>query len=559
MLKGIVQLAAVETLARIRRDKEGKPRVLESLLTYIEENLFRKELTVTGCGQGVGVSAKTARRLFREWLHCSPWAYIRDRRMEVADQLLSSSDLRIWQIVEGVGYSTTGTFSKMLADWAGVSPEQYLKAVHNRQHTDNLYGRDFWRKLNRGEAEREQAEWALHQIDELYGLSRESPGYELSDPAIEDEVMAEVVWSRLRDKPFEEQKKVLSQQYGFRKPVLFHLLLAESRQVTTRDPRRAAQLAELALTSLDAAEWALRGDFPDLRARGAAWLGNARRRALDFLGAEEAFEKAEQAWRIPRPKKDFLALGDICLLRAGLRGDQRCFAEALSLVDDAIKIFRAEGVTERLAQALIERATIVGYSGHPQEALGELEEALEILERHHPDSSFLHLSAAANLATFYALSDRFEEAARLLPRAQALAAHTTVRTAGLHLCWTAGLVAQGQDDSRLAEDCFLGALRGFRALDESGYAAVAALELAVLYANQGRTSEALVLAADSIPVFEAFQIRREAIAALDLIREAVASSSLPVSMAKNIRGYLTALSKDPLFSRRASQQDEPPE
>ncbi|MCP4657671.1 MAG: helix-turn-helix domain-containing protein [bacterium] len=559
MVKKLVDLAAMETLERIRHDKKDQSRLLQTVLTHIESNLFRKELTVAGLGRASGVSERTVQRLFRRRLLCTPWSYIRDRRMEVATELFASSDLRVWQIVEAVGYSTTTTFSTLFTEWAGISLADYLQAKHRTKDRQKLYDRDFLGQLNRGEADREQAEWAAHYLEELYGLQGVSSAPESPNPDFYDEVMAEMVWSRLREKPFAEQRELLRQQYACRTPALFNLLSEKSREEVRRLPGRAVELMELALTSLDATAWVLGGDFPELRARGCACLGNALRRALDFPGAEEAFDRADEAWQCLRARKDQLPLAEIWDFRGALRGDQCRFHEALGLANQAVKVFRAQGTPERLAEALIGRATIVGYSGEPEATIADLKEARQILDNQRDASPHLRLAALLNLTNAYALTKRFAEAEEMLPKLRALTAVTPDRTGALHLRWTTGLVAHGRGHRSTAEACFRDAVGGFRALGESGYAAAATLELAVLCSEESRDSEAIELAAGTIPVFEAFGIRREAVAAIDLIHEAGARSSLSVPIAQKIRAHLLALRQDPLFAHRANvKTDERP-
>ncbi len=95
------------------------------------------------------------------------------------------------------------------------------------------------------------------------------------------------VWPRLSGLPYESQRLVV-QQYVFTSPELFDLLREKSRQEGRRDRQRGIELAELALLSLDVSAAALGERIHELRALGRAWLGNAKRLALDFPGAEEA-------------------------------------------------------------------------------------------------------------------------------------------------------------------------------------------------------------------------------------------------------------------------------
>ncbi|MCP4657672.1 MAG: helix-turn-helix transcriptional regulator [bacterium] len=541
--------AATEILDRMRRDAEGTRWQTRAFLAYLNAHLFDETVRVGRAMEVCRITDTGFSTYFHAEVGCPPAEYIRRGRMEVAARLLRDGDWECRLVGEAVGIVPATRFTDSFRRWFGETPNAYRAGCRAGDLPelplhDPLFGKDAFA----GKLERRQAELYWTYLHDLYGLpALGPPPFEVPDPEFYDAAMARVVWRQLAGKPFDEQKKSVCCPYGFRTPALFHLLLAKSRETGRCDTRRAVELAELALASLDAVAADLRGALPDLRARGWAWFGNTRRRALDFPGADEAFARAENAWKIPRAEKDQLALAEIYDLKAALRADQRRFDEALALADQGVELLRSQGTPERLAEALIARGTIVAYNGDPEETFGDFEEALEILDTQGGGSSFLRLSAVANLAAAYALSGCFEEPEELLAKAEALARETPDRTSLLHLQWTAALVAQGRDDRPKAEDCFREALQGFIDLAESYYAAVVAIELAVLYAEEDRGTEAIELAAGTIPFFEAFKNQREATAALELIQEAVAHSSFAVPVGKELRAYLNALWKDPLF------------
>ncbi len=547
--------AAAEALERIRRDAEGRRWQTRAFLRYLEDHLFDEKLGVRRIMELCRIGDSAFSLYFHSDIGCSPSEYIRRGKLLTAARLLRDTNFESRLVGEAVGIIGPSRFSALFRQWFGETPTAYRDRCQAGEGPglpvqDPLFVVDALAcKL-----ERRQAELYVAYLRDLYGLPATAPAaFEVPNPQFYDQARSAVVWRRLRGKPFAEQKKLVIRQCGFRTPALFELLLVKSREEGRRSPQRAVQVAELALISLDAAAGALRRDLPDLRARGCAWLANARRRNLDLAGAEEAFERTDTAWAIPRPRKDERVLADILYFKALLNGDQRRFAEALAFADKAIELYREKGPLKRLAEALIARATILGYSGDPEDAIGDLEEALETLVNEADDCPFLRLNAVGNLATIYALGQRFDDAERLLPEALALAAEIPHRTAAYHLRWTEGLVAQGRDDNRSAELCFLDALRGFTTLDDPDHGAVAALDLALLYSEEGRMTEALELAARTVPVFDALKIRREAAAALDLIRESLARSSFPVGVARRLRGHIGELRKDPLFGRPNSE------
>ncbi len=539
--------AAGVTFARIRKEGEGKRWQIRAFLSYLQEHLFDVQLRV---GRILGLSRITDRSFatyFRADIGCPPSAYIRHAKMEVAAQLLRTTDFPIGLIGEAVGHPLPTQFSRDFRRWSGETPRAYRDrhragegpslAVHNPQFAERAFA---------GELERHEAELYVVYLQDLYSFSLRPPLTEVPDSTFDEEVRAEVVWRRLRDKSFEQQQRIVECQYGFRTAALFSLLLEKSREEgRTTGRRRGMELAELAIVSLDATADTLAGNVPNLRARGWSRLGNARRLALDFEGAEEAFDQAQLAWSVPRKNEDPLVLADLLALKAMLRYFQRRFDEALDLNRRAIELLRGPEAPEALAQALIARAAMRESCGQPERAIPALQEALGVLEG--LDKPRLRTIALCNLVNAYVTARLYKEAQRLLPEAKSLVPLGQVKIAPFNLQWIEGRIRKAQGAIASAEELFVEARTGFSALGEADYEAVVTLDLALLHAEQGRFTEALRLAAGAIPFFESFSIRREAAVALQLIREALSQPSLPLTVLENIRGYLEELMRDPWF------------
>jgi AraC-like DNA-binding protein len=66
-------------------------------------------------------------RLFRATYRETPHEFLTRRRVELAKELLTSSDLRVTQICLAVGYSSLGTFSSRFRQHVGCSPSAYRR------------------------------------------------------------------------------------------------------------------------------------------------------------------------------------------------------------------------------------------------------------------------------------------------------------------------------------------------------------------------------------------------------------------------------------------------
>ena len=53
--------------------------------------------------------------------------YFRRKRMEKAAELLESTNLKVIEIANAVGYENQGKFAKVFAEWSGVSPLEFRR------------------------------------------------------------------------------------------------------------------------------------------------------------------------------------------------------------------------------------------------------------------------------------------------------------------------------------------------------------------------------------------------------------------------------------------------
>ena len=156
------------------------------------------------------------------------------------------------------------------------------------------------------------------------------------------------------------------------------MLCHESERAASRSAPEALDLADLALRVAQRVEG---GEGWRRRAEGYAWahVGNARRVANDFAGADAAFSEAWALWRDSRaPEAGPLAEWRMHSLEASLRRDQRRFREALDLLARAQR--SAGGAREALGVILLNRESVYSHMGDLESALATLAEAAPLLE-----------------------------------------------------------------------------------------------------------------------------------------------------------------------------------
>lgn len=91
---------------------------------YIDRN-YAERLAIPELAQMCGMSETTFRKRFRERFGMSPTAYIAVRKMQVACDLLRSSDITITEISEMLGFYDTSYFYKTMRHYIGMTPAEY--------------------------------------------------------------------------------------------------------------------------------------------------------------------------------------------------------------------------------------------------------------------------------------------------------------------------------------------------------------------------------------------------------------------------------------------------
>lgn len=583
----ILEAAAAETLERIRRDRKRVPPQIQPLLAYLEEHLFDPDLDANQLKRACGVRDHSLPVHFHNALDLPPYAYIEDCRLRTACRLLRDSNLKVWQVAQLLGYSTLQVFSRAFHRWSGVRPSRFRQKERRRLDQeqaiqqsvlqrrrmpvsftpdDPLIRLETMRRAVNGGLEKDEADALCQRLYDLYpesfqttassvlGSHHETFRAETAriplvthaehlplSPALParlgvseeaERSKAEEAWQKLKGRSWEEQWELIRDQFRFSSAALFQLLREKSREESKIDRWRGVRLAELALESLFGIDEAIGSDtLSNLQAQGWAWVGHARRLALDSQGAEKAFIRAE--WCLPREGREPLVEAELYQNKAALRWFQRRYEEALKLVNHALPLFRSLAKPELIAPPLILRAAIQHDAGNPKATIPDLHEALQLIDEQN--QPYTALAAHSNLAIAYALIGEYEQSIQALPKAKRLSEALDNPLSYFKLQWLEGLVYLEQNRIDLAEIQYQEARAGFIRLNESEAAATVSLDLAMIYSEQGRPAEAVHLASEAIPVFESLNIDREVLAALNMLRAAVEANELTLDVLQKLR------------------------
>jgi tetratricopeptide (TPR) repeat protein len=356
-------------------------------------------------------------------------------------------------------------------------------------------------------------------------------------PSVEEELReAGEVWAALERFPPERRRRLIELSP---RPAGN---LALARRICEASARAAADQVEEAKELADLALFTARQVPEEVRrveAESFCWgfVANARRVATEYDAADEAFGKVWELRRDVDPAElELLPEWRLHDLEASLRRAQRRFPAALACLAKALA--RCGGEPAAAAHILLKKEHLFDAMGDTPGALAALKEATPYVEATgDPHLLFaLRFNTVDNLCALKS----YAEAESRLPAVRELAQGKLHRT---RVGWLAARIAAGQGR---VEEAMAALEQVRRELTELPYeAALASLDLAVLYLKEGRTAEVKELAVAMGGIFEAKGIAREALAALTLFCEAARQEAATVELARRVERFLRRAQVDP--------------
>jgi tetratricopeptide (TPR) repeat protein len=150
----------------------------------------------------------------------------------------------------------------------------------------------------------------------------------------------------------------------------------------------------------------------------------------------------------------------------------------------------------------------------------------------------LHVAAQHNLILFLSDSGQNDEAMRLLESSRPLYHEVGDQMGLLRLRWLEGRIASSLGRFAEAEQILRDVRQELIERDLGFDTALLSLDLAGLYARQGRSAEMRRLAAEMLPIFRSRDIHREAIAALFLFQKAAEMERVTLGLIREVSSYL---------------------
>jgi tetratricopeptide (TPR) repeat protein len=372
-----------------------------------------------------------------------------------------------------------------------------------------------------------------------YGAAFQAAGRAVDEPGLavgSERSEAPELLREIAVQPFYRQWLLVTDHPRFRTWSFCGLLLDACREWGFQDPPRALQAARLGVQIADRLDRERYGEarVNDLRARAWATLGNAERILTDFRAAEKSFAQAERLLKSGTGDPVELAL--FLLFEASLLGHQQRFAKAFRQLDRVVRLGRLAGDLHLCGKALITRGFLAGMAHEHELSLRLLREGLPLVD---PEAEpRLLLAAYHNLILGLTESGNLTEAGELLEHSGPLYERLGDRMNLIRRTWLEGKIALGRGELPHAESLLLGA-RTQLTERELGYdAALLSLDLAQVYARQGRGAEMRKLAEEMLPIFQSRAIRREAVSALIVFQKAAAMERVTLGIVQELSDSL---------------------
>lgn len=312
-------------------------------------------------------------------------------------------------------------------------------------------------------------------------------------------------------------------------------VLGESRRRRYRNPQEAEHVALLALRLVDRVDEAVYGRrlVMDLKARVWTYVAVARCMAAELRESQKAFDRAWECLR--RGTGDLLEEALWLEGYGNLLADQGRHGEAIQRLEKAVHRFLMIGDEEAVARAMMNLAAHQYEHGEAPRAISTLETAAGRLDG--SEDEVLTVSIHHNRITFLAEAGQYEEAQRLLDR------HADLYRDADPLIqvrreWVQARIEHGTGNPERAEELFVTVREDFIRSGLGYDAALVSLDLAIMYAEQGRFSEMRRLADEMLPIFRAQDIHREALAALAIFQQAARVEGVTLKLARELAEYL---------------------
>jgi tetratricopeptide (TPR) repeat protein len=305
----------------------------------------------------------------------------------------------------------------------------------------------------------------------------------------------------------------------YRRRALVEEFLRRMRCAWFEDPSRAEELGRLATQVLEVTGPSLETTvgsvgWQDVSARLWAYRGNVDRILCRWDEARQCFLRAHAA--LDQGSGDAQLEAELLSLEASLLRDCKDFELALARLAQAKKVYASLQDDTRRGKILLKEAAIFFAMNCLEDALQLQLQACKLLDGATPPE--LPAAAWSNLADTFCRLGKQDMAARILDECTAIFHRCGPRsTVQLNRSWVRGLIARAQGKLIEAEARFEMTREGYQRLRDPYNEALVSLDLATVYAEQGRQKELIALVEEIWAALRSQNLKEEAAKALELL------------------------------------------
>src|SRR6185436_12872038 len=128
------QIKVLPSEIKIESDDE---KLLNTIMSYLEENLTNSQLSVEDLSRQVGMSRSSLYNKILELTGKTPVEFIRCVKLEKAAVLLEKSDMNVAQIAYSTGFSTPHYFTKSFKAKFEILPSEYMIKMRKKNGNGN--------------------------------------------------------------------------------------------------------------------------------------------------------------------------------------------------------------------------------------------------------------------------------------------------------------------------------------------------------------------------------------------------------------------------------------
>lgn len=367
----------------------------------------------------------------------------------------------------------------------------------------------------------------------------------------DERMAAPFLCAELLSHPSKRQVTLVLNSRRFQTWSVCEMVLDESFERRFDDPRKGLGLAKVALELASTLDTEKYGAAPveDLKARAWAFAGNSQRILSELRTAEDSFKKAYLCLR--KGTGDPLERALCTRLHAQVALDKRQLDTAIRRFDAALLVYRGLGEESLGAQVLLSKAKAKAVAGETETSLALLDQALVAFKKLGETRliALTRQNRARCLTDLGRHAEALAELAGIEPLYQQLGALSTAR-----LNWSRGRILREMKELSEAEKVFLDVLTELVEQDIAYDAALVSLDLAMVYAAQGRVTEMRQLAQEMLPIFESRDVHREAMAALIIFRQAAEAERATLGLVREVAAFLEKAQTNRKLRFRSSGQ-----